>query len=69
MVEERRAGSGQGSERGTEIPLSEEKGTGWGSRKENGRREHEERAIVRVQEEASTTISKRESVSGAGGEL
>lgn len=36
---------------------------------ENGRREHEERAFARVQEEASAIISKREGVSGVSGEL
>lgn len=59
----------QGSERGAEILLSDKKGTGRESRKENGRRGHEERATARGQEEASAAISKREAVSGLSGEL
>lgn len=59
----------QGSERGAEILLSDKKGTGWENRKKNGRRGHEERAMARVQEEASAAISKREGVSRLSGEL
>lgn len=59
----------QGSESGAEILLSDKKGTGWESKKENGRRGHEERAMARVQEEARAAISKREGLSGLSGEL
>lgn len=55
MAVKMRADSGQGSQRRAETLLSKKKGTRLEGRKENSR----ENTISRVQEKASTPLSKR----------